>query len=102
MTAFDRAVAALNQALAPMLEAKPAPGREWDPASWTSTGGVIDLEAAVRAVLGAVREPDEAMIDVVDDANADYRLINLNSAAHIGPAETWRAMIDALTSPGEG
>lgn len=47
-----------------------------------------------RAAMRAMREPTEDMISAADDANADYRTINLNGHAHLGPEGVWYAMID--------
>lgn len=49
--AIESVAMAINHELAKQWDAKPAPGREFDPESWTATGGVIDLSAVAAACL---------------------------------------------------
>lgn len=57
MTDIERVALALNAELKRQWNGTPAPGREWDPTSWTSSGGTIDLEAMARVAIAAMREP---------------------------------------------
>ena len=53
------------------------------------TDAAIDLSDAVRAVLTALREPNEAMQRALDDYRMEHRLDDAASERH------WQAMIDA-------
>lgn len=64
---------------------------------WVTTDGNIDLTPVVRAVLTAIREPSEAMIDAGHDSlSIDIAGNPLRS--EIEPA--WVAMIDAAMAEG--
>ena len=73
----------LNAELKRQFDAAPAPGREFDPESWTATGGAIDLSAIARAAIletlagledvsdAVLAAGDEAYLSVVDEGAAD-------------------------------
>lgn len=86
----ERAVAALNQELARQMEATPAPGREWDRQSWTATGGVIELDKLVRAVVEGLRPASADLLDALGDAMGD------TPKDHECAPAVWDAMIDEI------
>lgn len=47
-------------------------------------------------------EPTEEMIKAADDANADYRTVNLRPQTALGPEAVWSAMIAATPAHGNG
>lgn len=49
---------ALRQSFAEQWDAKPAPGREWDPDSWTATGGVLYFDKLADAAIAFIRQHD--------------------------------------------
>ena len=49
---------AIQKSLGVQWDAKPVPGREWDPDSWTATGGIIDLTVIADAALAYIRKHD--------------------------------------------
>lgn len=99
---LERMALAINAELKRQWEAQPAPGREFDPNSWTSTGGVIDLRKLAKAALREVRKPTREMLETAQqarhrraemDKNIDLQQMytNKNRAA-------WQAMIDHILS----
>ena len=80
----ERVALAINQEVKRQWNAAPAPGREFDPESWTATGGVIDLTAIARTTIKAMREPTKAMCRAMADTNAmqEFRkLVEADAAA---------------------
>ena len=62
MTMIEKMARAISLELARQLHAQPAPGREWDPTSWTATGSSFDLTGVARAALSVLLEPSEGML----------------------------------------
>lgn len=67
-TMLERAARALKGEIGKALDAKPLPFAG-DTGNWSAKGDMqtLDLEACVRAVLMAVREPDESLCTGYND-----------------------------------
>lgn len=101
-TMLDRAARALKDEIGKALDAKPLPFAG-DTGNWSAKGDMqtLDLEACVRAVLMAVREPDE-----VEPVGASWlkEFGMPGSDAHLraSAGNAFTAMIDAILADGEG
>lgn len=86
---LERAVSALKDEIGKAFDAKPLPFAG-DTGNWSARGNVqeLDLEVCARAVLMAVREPDEVMM-----AAGLAQWSNLQ--------DMYEAMIDAILAEGE-
>ena len=91
--AFDRAVTALRLANARPIRPDITEA-DLRPLEETAPGVGAMYRRQVRAVLEAVREPDEAMLDA--GGNSDGTLPINEGECKVFPAVIWRAMIDAM------
>lgn len=99
-TMLERAARALKGEIGKALDAKPLPFAG-DTGNWSAKGDMqtLDLEACVRAVLMAVREPDEATQNAGVNAASNV----FGGWADEGQViEYHHAMIDAILADGEG
>lgn len=102
-TMLERAARALKDEIGKALDAKPLPFAG-DTGNWSAKGDMqtLDLEACVRAVLMAVREPSRTEQVWMMDG----RLTNCSPEVAEGWRQeyerNWRAMIDAILADGEG
>ena len=62
MTKLGEVALAINANLKKQWKATPAPGREFDPNSWTAESGEIDLIELARAALETLRNPSISQI----------------------------------------
>ena len=90
----ERVALAINQEFKRQWNAAPAPGREFDPESWTATGGVIDLTEIARVASAAMREPTEAMKLA---GSLKVHAFKGTGAARQHVTEVWQAMNDAAS-----
>lgn len=86
---IERVAHAVSAEMARQLGASPAPGRVWDPSSWTASGDVVNLESVARAAIEAMREPTDEM--------KAHEEVHWGYSCNIcgGLTEGWYAMSDA-------
>lgn len=101
MTPIERATEAL---IAQLRRQEPEKGGTYwvsagDPAN-TVIDGTFDLLAIVRTVLQAIREPSEAMVEVVGNLEPKAGWWPDEPGQRNSPDEIWRAMIDAALEQG--
>jgi hypothetical protein len=89
MTPLERAARALEKQLFKRITAieRPVNGARYP----ITISGPMDMQEAVRAVLTAIREPSDVMLD---------RAYNHMEANGCDPRFAWEAMIDAMLEAG--
>lgn len=91
MSEIERVARALRDEIGRQWNAHPIPG-DANPDSWTATGGVLDLEVCVRAILIAIRTPSEAIVEAGAADRFDSRFQSYADAISLA----FTAMIDKL------